>query len=152
MACIKIAKTNYNDRGCLERLIHKYVFPKAVCIGGMRVDVDHSAWEMEVVKQIWMQQDGKQLFHFILSFSEYESTHYTDGYLEYIAYDICRFFADYYQIVFGIHHGNNLHIHFVCNTISYRDGSRLYGSNRDIMKLKEYVQLALDSRVEVYFN
>jgi len=153
MACIKVATGPYQDQGCLFRLIHKYIYPKAVYVGGMNIDPQYAASEMEIVKGIWMQTQGVQLWHFILSFSEIESVQYanpTDA--RYIAYEICEFFADKYQVVFGIHARTNLHIHFVINSISYLDGSRFINSKASLNNLRKHVTLAINRPVDLFFN
>lgn len=153
MACIKVATSSYQDPGCLYRLIHEYVYPKAVYIGGMNVDPQYAAIEMETVKNIWMKKNGIQLWHVILSFSEMESAQYSvPEEARYIAYEICEFFADKYQVVFGIHAGANLHIHFVINSISYLDGKRFSGSDTDFYNLRKYAMSVLGCPVDLYFN
>ena len=153
MACIKVAVGPYQDDGCLFRLIHKYIYPKAVYIGGMNIDPQYASTEMETVKSIWMQKQGVQLFHFILSFSEIESIKFVDSKdARYIAYQICEYFADKYQIVFGIHTATNLHIHFVINSVSYQDGSRFTNNNISLNNLRKQASLILNRSVALYFN
>lgn len=153
MACIKVATGPYQDQGCLFRLIHEYIYPKAVYIGGMNIDPKYAAAEMEIVKGIWMQKQGVQLWHFILSFSEIESAQYVNPKdARYIAYEICEYFADKYQIVFGIHAGPNLHIHFVINSVSFWDGKRYSGSNMDFHNLRKYTLSILSCPVNIYYN
>lgn len=153
MACLKIAKGPYQDQGCLYRLIHEYIYPKAVYIGGMNIDPQCAATEMEIVKSIWLQKQGIQLWHFILSFSTIESAQYTNPQdARYIAYEICEFFAGKYQVVFGIHSATNLHIHFVINSVSYRDGSRFINSKASLNDLRKHVSLTIDRSVDLFFN
>lgn len=153
MACIKVAAGPYQDQGCLFRLIHEYIYPKAVYIGGMNIDPQYASTEMEIVKSIWMQKQDVQLFHFILSFSEVESisfVHPKDA--RYIAYEICEFFADKYQIVFGIHSATNLHIHFVVNSVSFQDGSRFVNNNTSLNALKKHISHTINLPVALFFN
>lgn len=153
MACIKVAAGPYQDQGCLFRLIHEYIYPKAVYIGGLNIDPRYASTEMEIVKSIWMQKQGVQLFHFILSFSEIESVKFVDSKdARYIAYQICEYFADKYQIVFGIHSAKNLHIHFVINSVSYQDGSRFTNNNTSLNNLRKQASLILNRSVALYFN
>ena len=152
MACIKVATGPYQDQGCLFRLIHEYIYPKAVYIGGMNIDPKYAAAEMEIVKGIWMQKQGVQLWHFILSFSEIESAQYVNPKdARYIAYEICEYFADKYQIVFGIHAGSNLHIHFVINSVSYRDGNRFSNSKAAMYCIRKHVSLIINRSVDLFF-
>lgn len=153
MACIKVAVGPYQDQGCLFRLIHKYIYPKAVYIGGMNIDPQYASIEMEKVKSIWMQKQGVQLFHFILSFSKAESDRFVNpNEARYIAYEICEYFADKYQIIFGIHPSTNLHIHFVINSVSFQDGIRFVSNNTSLYALKEHISHTINHPVALFFN
>lgn len=153
MACIKVAAGPYQNQGCLFRLIHEYIYPKAVYVGGMNIDPQYASIEMEIVKNIWMQKQGVQLFHFILSFSAVESVSFVDPRdVRYIAYEICELFADKFQIIFGIHSATNLHVHFVLNSVSYQDGSRFDSNNTFLNNLRKQVSFILNRSVPLYFN
>ncbi len=142
MAILKIVPGEYVNPDALDRLIHGYVFRKAVQIGGYFVDPQYAAEQMHVVKQYWNQDHGKQLRHFVLSFNPKESAAVSHACeLATGAYAICQYFSAEYQVVFGIHRPNayNWHIHFVVNNVNFVTGERLPESNRQDYQLRDYM-------------
>ena len=143
MAILKIVPGEYLNPDALDRLIHGYVFRKAVRIGGYGVDPHYAAEQMHIVKRYWHQEHGKQLRHFVLSFNAKESaeiSHANDLILG--GYGICGYYGVAgYQAVFGIHRPNpsNWHIHFVVNNVSYVTGERLPENNRQDYQLRDYM-------------
>lgn len=142
MAVLKIVPGDYVNRDALDRLIHGYVFPKAVQIGGYFVDPQYAAEQMRTVKRFWHQDHGKQLRHFVLSFNPKESaaiSHASE--LAIGAYGVCGYYSEEYQAVFGIHRPNRStwHIHFVVNNVNFTTGERLPESNRQDYQLRDYM-------------
>lgn len=132
MANLKIVSRAYINQDALDREITGYIYPKAFLIGGLAVNPNAAVEQMKLIKQIWNQTGGKQLHHFILNFSPWESSRITsEKKLEALGYKICDHFADDYQIVFGIHDDGHLHIHFVLNSVSYRTGKKFTHKNTD---------------------
>ena len=157
MPCLKIVSKDYLNTDALERLIHLYVFPKSKVYGGLAVDPAHAAEQMHLTKLLWGKEDGRQLLHFILSFSPWESERIRDACeLMPLAYDVCSGFADDYQIVFGTHLGRTglWHIHFVANSVSFRTGERLLSKKSTDLYLKYHIQSCLpDGRsIPVYYD
>lgn len=144
MAVLKIVPGEYANLDALECVIHGYIFRKAVFTGGYGVDPACAAEQMHIVKQYWNQEHGKQLRHFVLNFSDKESSmvHSIDD-LVMCAYQVCQYYYDGgYQCVFGIHRAfghQNWHIHFVVNNINFMTGERLPESNRLDYELKYHI-------------
>lgn len=139
MAVLKIVPGDYLNHDALEKLVH-YVYRKALRIGGYGVDPQYAAEQMHIVKQLWNQDHGKLLRHFVLSFNRKESAIVDHvNRLAIGAYQVCQYYYDGgYQSVFGIHHpnSNNWHIHFVVNNVSFTTGERLLENNRQDYKLR----------------
>lgn len=156
MSCLKIVSEPYLNRDALELLIHGYVFRKAVLIGGAAVDPVHAAEQMHLVKDLWFQNSGRQLKHFVLCFTEQECSHLSGaGSLQIGAYEVCDYFAKEYQIVFGIHQNyNKWHIHFVMNNISFVTGKRYREQRSSDLSLKTHISTCLfpTNRVDVYYG
>lgn len=159
MAALKIVPGEYLNHDALERLIHGYVFHKALLSGGYGVDPPYAAEQMHIVKQYWNQTHGKQLRHFVLSFNEKESSEikHTDD-LIMGAYQICQYYYEGgYQNVFGIHrpiNSKNWHIHFVVNNVNFLTGERLPESNRLDYELKMEI-LACNlpvKQIQIYYD
>lgn len=152
MACLKVIKDPYLIKSALHNVIN-YVLGKAVCTGSVCVDIEYAAEAMELVQIIFNKNDGKQLWHFVLSFSSDEpENHYPPSALQYLAYDICSYFTNDYQIIFGIHDGDNKHIHFVVNAISFRNGKRFRDSNGKLYGFRAFVEQQVGSHVYLAFD
>lgn len=141
MSNIKVVPGRYVNQDALECLIAGYIFPKAFIIGGLAVDPQIAVEQMKLVKDAWNKRGGKQLHHFILNFSPWESSKITNHKkLEQLAYKVCEHFADEYQIVFGIHDNGHIHIHFVMNSVSYLTGGKFIHRNSDDFVLADCIR------------
>ena len=108
-------------------------------IDGLAVDPEHAFSQMLLTKRIWNKMAGRQIRHFIVSFSPNESLSPEEAKL--YGYQIARYYADQYQIVFGLHYDTqNLHLHFAFNTVSYQDGKMYSGGRRDYYSLIQHIQ------------
>lgn len=113
--------------------------------GGFNVDISRADEQMVLVKEYFHKASKRMMRHFIVSFEEDVLAY--DAYV--LGYQIAAFYAGRYQIVFGVHEDtDNLHIHFVFNTVSFVDGLKYSEDINDLSKLKEYVNRAFDA----YFN
>lgn len=143
MAILKIVPGGYMNRDALDRLIQGYIFPKSLQTGGCGVDPNHAAEQMRIVKRYWNQDHGKQLHHFVLCLNASESAQIRSIQdLVIGAYQICHYYSDYYQVIFGIHRpysSDRWHIHFVVNNTSYMTGERLPEGNIQDYRLRDIV-------------
>ena len=132
MPIFKVAQGSYTNEDALQQLIDGFIYPKSLLIGGLAVDPIHATEQMLLAKSVWNKTGGKQLRHFILAFSEYESEKIGSAQrLLPLAYSICEYYAYEYQIVFGIHDNGCYHIHFCQNSLNYRNGKKYACSNED---------------------
>ena len=137
MPVLKIKNAPYYGEHSLKNVV-SYIFHSGH-IGGLAVDPQYAVYQMQLVKQIWHKTEGRQVRHFILSFSEKEFLTYDEA-IDY-GYQICRYFSEYYQIIFGIHLDTQyLHIHFALNTVSYIDGHMFSAGPSDYWKFRNYIQ------------
>ena len=104
-------------------------------------DPDYAAQQMHMVKEVWGKTDGKQLHHFILIFSEWESARIQNAeeLLE-LGYHVCMIFGNRFQCVFAVHYDGRYHIHFVLNSVSYQTGEKFVHNIRDDLMLAEYIR------------
>lgn len=101
---------------------------------------EEAIYMMKHVKRLFGKDDGRQLLHIIISLS-------TDANIsEEAMFRISSYIASYFykhQVVFSVHSDTpNIHTHFMVNTISFLDGSRLTddeGIKRDIHNICEQV-------------
>ena len=143
MPHLKIVNEQYAKFQDTEILIHKYVIRHARMYGygGLGVDPDHAAEQMELYRQYYGKTTQYALFHWILSFSKTESQKYDTAYLMGLGYRICEYFCREYQILFGIHwHKESWDMHFVMNIVNYRTGKKYpqnYQSQNTLVRICE---------------
>lgn len=157
MSILKIVPEPYMNPDAPEKLIHRYIFPKALLIGGMSVDPLHAAEQMHLVKNLWFQTDGCQIRHFILIFNERECGHINGAWsLQTGAYQVCEYYADQYQIVFGVHQSKTglWHIHFAMNTVNFLTGKKYRSKNVYDYDLSYHILTCLlpTDGVKVYYE
>ena len=141
MPNLKIVPGDYVNPDALDREIKGYVIPKAFLVGGLAVDPNTAVEQMKLIKMVWNQTGGKQLYHFVLNFSPWESSQITNlQKLVALGYKICEHFSDEYQIVFGLHDNGHIHIHFVMNSVSYRTGKKFTHRNTDDFFLADCIR------------
>lgn len=89
------------------------------------------------VKRYYNSFGSKLVRHFLVSFDDKDYITPPEAYL--IASQICAFWADRFQVVYGVHTDTkHLHVHFVVNTTSFVDGKMLSQSYGEIAALRKY--------------
>lgn len=112
-------------------------------IGGWGVtpyNPEQMIYQMTMVKKCYgREQSGwRQLKHIIASFKK--EWNVSPNLALMIAYEIAEYYAGAYQICFGIHQNtDNIHIHFILNTVSYIDGKLFSEGIFEFKKFKLYV-------------
>ena len=115
---------------------------------------DDPARDFYSVKKAYHKSDGKQGEHFVLSLEANNKASYEECLT--VGYEIADYFEDF-QVAFAVHKDtNNRHIHFVINSVSYKDGHKfsqgpdrlndfkthcneiLYKHNFDIIRMKAH--------------
>lgn len=102
------------------------------------IDTDTVADQFQYVKNHFHKPDGKQLIHLIVSFpsNELNSMNKAKPFADFI----CNQFCNKYQILYAIHHKpNNLHIHFIFNTVSFVDGYYIYNTEGFSATIRNYI-------------
>ena len=144
MEIVKIVKKKYCHEDSIRNLIeyvtdenktHNYIG----AIGTNAYEPEKMIQQMEAVKEGFDKKSGyRQARHLIVSFKS--EVNITPEIAYYMAYDIARYYSDRYQICFGVHlDTDNIHIHFIQNTVSYVDGKLFSGGPWELGKFKGYV-------------
>lgn len=149
MCFVKMVKDSFKNQSSISNLVNYAIKDKDKNLirfyGGYNVDVLRAAGQMERVKEYYQKTHNRLMRHIIVSFDE-DITPY-DAYL--LGWQIAAYYADRYQIVFGVHEDTeNLHIHLVFNTVSFVDGLKYTGEYSDLAAFKTYVNQVYNS----YFN
>lgn len=145
MATVKIVNSRYYKKNSMEYVINYATNPQktdGIYIGSLGTnacDPEKMINQMINVKKGFDKVDGyRQLRHFIVSFQEDEKVTVEMAY--FMAYDIARFYSDKYQICFGVHKNtDNLHIHFVQNTVCFINGRLFSGGPDELRTFKNHV-------------
>lgn len=120
-------------------------------IGSPNTDISKATEQFLYVKQHYNKMSGRQMRQFVVSFNKKCCISSVDAY--YIGMMICRFYAERYQIVFGVHQDtDNIHIHFALNTVSYVDGKKYREGYEDCFKLEGYVEYCVNKYVSDLFK
>ena len=120
-------------------------------IGGLGVtpyNPEEMIYQMNMVKRSFRKNEfgRRQLRHIIVSFEQEWSV--SPKLALTIAYDIALFYADRFQIAFGVHQDTeNTHIHFVQNTVSHIDGKMFSGAWQELESFKIHVHSVLEKYI-----
>lgn len=154
MAIVKIVNEKYYSSTSIKNLInyatdYSKTHGLIGAIGTNPYDIDKMISQMRAVKNAYGKcEDCRQARHIVVSFEENESVDPEAAYT--IAYDIARFYADRFQICFGVHvNTDNIHIHFIQNTVSYVDGKLFSGSFFELSQFKIFVKQVLTKHLKV---
>lgn len=152
MAVFKlITKEYYKQPKSVAGMIEYVMNPektKGGFIGGNGIfpcsTIDDVIMQFQLVKNVWCKNEGVQLQHFVVSFSYEENV---DPYQAYIsAYWISNFYGGIYQVVYAVHEDTeNVHIHFLVNSVSYIDGRKLSFGRTEYWKLFSHVWYEVSS-------
>ncbi len=140
MEIVKFFNGDYHDLEFLaDRL--QYVmnpFKTNGYFGSICVNAEDAYAQMIYVKQFYQKINGRQFIHFSVSLEKFNDMDLNKVWN--IAYDIGMWFGEKYQVVFGIHQDtDNIHIHYIVNSVSYKDGRKLTMELNDLERFKKYV-------------
>lgn len=97
---------------------------------------DDPARDFYSLKKAFHKMDGKQGEHFVLSLETNNKADYKECMT--VGYEIADYFSDF-QIAFAVHKDtNNRHIHFVVNSVSYKDGHKFSQGPGELIEFKTY--------------
>ena len=141
MATIKTGNGHgkYHDPSSLHDVITYIMNPKKApnYYGGFQVSPLDPIEDMELLTARYGKTNGVQLRHFIISFAPDELRE--ASVVNKIARMIVPYLGSRYQTVFAVHEDKpHLHIHIVCNAISYVDGKRYRGTRKEFYDLLSY--------------
>lgn len=142
MAMLKVLNCagKYHDIGARE-VLAEYIFNPDKMVhgfcGGVAV-TENFVESMNEVAVKFKKTKGIQLRHFVLSFPAEEID---DPEVVYeIACHVARFVGRDYQVAFAVHENTeNLHIHFMQNSVSYTTGLKYSGSKKDYYQLVNFL-------------
>lgn len=127
MAYYKNIAKDYINYDSVENAINYICQPEKTpsgLIGGLSILVtspEDMIMQFKAIKELFHKEDGKQVRHFVLSFSPYQLMEYENLFI--MARLIAGYYAENYQIVYSVHEDSVCpHIHFVMNTVSFRNG------------------------------
>lgn len=140
----------YHDDSALEDVISYCIQPNKTphgFVGGFGVNLNQPAFEMERLAKAYGKKSGLRLRHMILSFSREETKRFRKRALDNlkkIADYAAQYYGIEYQIIYAIHEDtDHYHIHFVMNTVSFRNGAKYRGDKGDYYHFQEYLRIFL---------
>ncbi len=106
--------------------------------GGHNCDPDHAYENFVLTKRIYNKENGRQYIHFVQSFSEKEKV--DEVTVKKVADELLlmdKFKG--FQVVYAVHTDtNNLHTHFIINTVNSETGRKWRISKEELLELKDY--------------
>ena len=104
------------------------------------------------VKTEFLKEGGRQILHLTVSFSKEEERIVNLQLAWRMGYEIAEIFMAGYQTSFAVHDNtDDLHIHFVINSVSYEDGLK-YGVDRKLCGLiRNWVEKRVESIRSQYY-
>jgi len=147
MAICKIinAKTKYSDDNALESVIRYISNPNKIRSGyfsGVAVDMNDPAKDMKLLSNSFKKYSRIRLRHFVVAFENGEVT--IPEIADAIGSEVAECIGRKYQVVYAVHEdADHLHIHFVHNAVSYRDGCRYRGAKKEYYALHYTLQKIL---------
>lgn len=105
-------------------------------ISGQNCNPKTALEEMQTTKEQFNKTDGRQYYHYVQSFAK------TDKLTHEQAHEIGREWAEKnfkkYEVLIATHQDkNHIHNHFIVNSVSFEDGSKLHSRKQDLEHLKE---------------
>lgn len=105
MCTLVLVNEPYNDLPSITNVVHYVTHKKSgdwvQFFGCLNGDIGKIVTEIIRVKQYFHKEDGRQIRQFIVSFEEQTEYNAYDVYI--LAFQIAAYYADRYQIVFGVH-------------------------------------------------
>lgn len=140
MCIVKVVNDPFTNYECIFRLTNYALIGKPGkrirYYGGYNVVLSRADEEIILVKQYFQKTDKRLMRHFTVSFDDETSAY--DAWI--LGWRIAAYYADRYQIVFGVHEDtDNVHIHFVMNTVSFVDGLKYSGGYGALYRFTSYV-------------
>lgn len=140
MCIVKVVNDPFTNYECIFRLTNYALIGKPGkrirYYGGYNVVLSRADEEIILVKQYFQKTDKRLMRHFTVSFDDETSAY--DAWI--LGWRIAAYYADRYQIVFGVHENtDNIHIHFVMNTVSFVDGLKYSGGYGALYRFTSYV-------------
>ena len=145
MATFTIVGAGQEDKYCDDNALHDvinyitrgYQLPDNM-IGAYGVTKNNAALQMELVSQVYRKYSNCRLRHWVVSFSEEDNVTLEE--VRQIANRSAAFYKSRYQIIYAIHTDtDNIHVHFVMNRISYRDGKAYSGKYSDFYNYRNHL-------------
>lgn len=156
MAVLKIVKDEYRNQDAMYNLVSYVLNVNKMsrrCYGGTSISLTDPAESMYKIKNVYDKTTGRQAELFVLAFNQKEGALLTSYFVEQIAYDICKYFKGL-QVLFVLHEAgntyisddygdNNIHIHFVVNTVNMQTDNKFRIDYGNAFALREYIQSVL---------
>ena len=156
MAILKLIRDEYVNQDAMYNLVHYVLNANKMpsrCFGGTGISLTSPADSMYKIKNVYDKTTGKQAEQFVLAFNYKESRLLNSYFIEQIAYEVCKYFEGV-QVLFALHEtgntyisddygDNNVHIHFVVNTVNMFTGNKFWLDYNNAFALKAYIQSVL---------
>lgn len=107
---------------------------------GINIDKNHqlAKQQMNLTKELWNKKSGRQYQHYVLSFAPNDKISPKDA-LDYAKKHAEKCFGDF-EVFLAVHQeseGKKLHVHYVVNSVSFKNGKKIQTSKNDYERFKQ---------------
>ena len=147
MSIFKMINDAKNSPEQLEYIV-KYATTKPYCdfeknVATMGCRKDSIIPDFKAIKNVYHKPEGKQYVHQVLSITPDRKSITDEVYME-LGRRIAQY-NDGYQCVYTLHKDTSYrHLHFIFNTVAYKDGKRYSSGPPDLQRVRTYINGLLE--------
>lgn len=145
MSYIKVITNNYDNPHAVNKLLNYLIRSTSMfkkehsniyrdTLGLSNVNIDEAILDFNMIKKIFDNEQGRQIHHFVVSIP-YKNTKQKSNvdedrliYMRTISIYLQNYiFQQGFQVFYVIHldHDENVHSHFIINSVNYKNGNRI---------------------------
>lgn len=112
---------------------------------GTLPNVDAACEEMIILQRFMERDNGRRMYHLILSFDEEIKD---ISCVREIAVDVADYLGKNYQLLYGIHTDTkNYHIHIAMNAVCYRSGKKWHKEKKEFLKWTQFLKGIMQNKL-----
>lgn len=145
MSIYKRSATHVTELSALKGAIDYIFNPEKTCenlIFGMGIGKKTVYEDMRFLKELYCKTTGRQYLHWILSHDKDVALETVEA----VNREVIKLIGSEFQVAAAIHtNKENLHSHFIINSVRITDGKKFSQSRKDMLKFRQNVNIILES-------
>lgn len=152
MRKFKLVNNPVDTDKALENLCNYIINPKKKCcsiyVNSRGISTENAYNEILDVQRGYKKLSERKAYHFVLGFNDHSVIAPCEAVD--LAYEVSNLFYPEFQVVYGVHDKDNLHIHFAVNSVSHIDGKELILERDSLNGIRKNVYALTDQYL--FFN